>query len=145
MSMHGGLTSGVAVGVAVLCGLSLSASGQTPPVVSVGLIQQDSSDCVNSTVKDDPNRTRGGKIWATRNANGTTNVRIGMTATPNTTYHFNLKCVRKLGDIVTDDDGIGLASFDFQTSSVGSSYSFDMYPDGAATGNKFQSVTVSFP
>ena len=145
MSMYGRVTSGVVVGVAVLCGLSLSASAQTAPVVSVGLIQQDSSDCLNSTVKDDPNRTRGGKIWVTRNSNGTTNVRVGMTVTPNTTYHFYLKCVRQLGDIRTDDDGIGLASFDFQTSSVGSTYAFDMYPEGAPSGNKFQSVTVSFP
>jgi hypothetical protein len=67
-----------------------------------------------------------------------------MTVTPNTTYHFFLKCVRLLGDITTDPEGIGLATFTFQTSDVGSTFAFDMYPEGAPSGNKFQSMTVHF-
>ena len=85
------------------------------------------------------------KIFVTRNSNGTTKVQIGMTVTPKTTYHFFLKCVRQLGDIVTDDEGVGLATFEFSTSSVGSTFAFDMYPEGAPSGNKFQSMTVKFP
>jgi len=113
-------------------------------VKSVSLIQQDGSDCTNTTVKDDPNRTRGGEIWVTRQSDGTTSVQVGMTATPNTTYHFFLKCVRLLGDIRTGDEGSALANFSFQTSSVGSTFGFDMYPEGAPPGNKFQSLTVAF-
>jgi hypothetical protein len=115
-----------------------------PNQVSVSLIQQDSSDCTNTTVKDDPNRTRGGEIWVTHGDGGTTNVRVAMTVTPNTTYHFFLKCVRLLGDIRTDDEGIGMATFSFQTSSTSSTFAFDMYPEGAPAGNKFQSLTVNF-
>lgn len=125
-------------------------SAAAPPAlgsneVSVSLIQQESSDCTNTTVQDDPNRTRGGQIWVTRNSNGTTRVQVGMTVTPKTTYHLFLKCVRQLGDIKTDDEGIGLATFEFATSSVGPTFAFDMYPDGATSGNKFQSLTVKFP
>jgi hypothetical protein len=139
------------VGAAALIGIAARAQvplGKAPPAsneVSVSLIQQDFSDCSNSSVKDDPNRTRGGEIWVTRGSNGITSVRVAMTVSPNTTYHFFLKCVRQLGDIRTDDEGTGMASFDFQTSAVGSTYAFDMYPEGAPAGNKFQSLTVKFP
>jgi len=116
-----------------------------PGGISVSLIRQDSSDCANSTVADDPNRTSGGEVWVTRENNGMTTVQVGMTASPATTYHFYLKCVQQLGDVVTDDDGIGLATFSFPTSAVGSTFAFDMYPEGAPAGNKFQSMTVTFP
>lgn len=112
--------------------------------VQVSLIQQDSSDCSNSTVKDDPNRTKGGVIALHRNSDGTTSVSVSMTVSPNTNYHFYLKCVRALGDIKTDDYGYGSGTFTFQTSSVGNTYGFDMYPDGAPAGNKFQSTQVAF-
>ena len=42
-----------------------------------------------------------------RQQDGTTVVKVGMTVKPDTTYHFFLKCVRLLGDIRTDDEGIG--------------------------------------
>lgn len=145
----------ILVGLAAFSALSISASAQTalspfanperPGGIAVGLIQQDQSDCTNSTVKDDPNRTRGGEIWVTRGSDGTTSVQVAMTVTPNTTYHFYLKCVRQLGDIQTGDEGVGMATFTFQTNSVGSTFAFDMYPEGAPSGNKFQSLTVKFP
>jgi hypothetical protein len=131
-------------GVAILCTASISAFGQSAASGGLSLIQQDFSDCTNTTVKDNPERNTGGEIWVTRNSDGTTFVKVGMTVTPNTTYHFYLKCVRQLGDIKTDDDGIGIASFEFQTSSVGNVFAFDMYPEGAPSGNKFQSLTVLF-
>lgn len=145
--------SAILVGLAAVSASVVSASAQSsaapPPLASnevvVSLIQQDQSDCTNTTVKDDPNRTRGGEIWVTRNSNGVTRVQVGMTVTPNTTYHLFLKCVRQLGDIKTDEEGIGLATFEFTTSSVGAIFAFDMYPDGAPSGNKFQSLTVKFP
>ena len=79
-----------------------------------------------------------------RQQDGTIVVKVGMTVKPDTTYHFFLKCVRLLGDIRTDDEGIGQAVFTFQTNSVGAVFGFDIYPDGAPPGNKFQSVQVGF-
>ena len=38
----------------------------------------------------------------------------------------------------------GFGNFTFQTNEVGATYGFDMYPEGAPLGNKFQSVTVKF-
>jgi hypothetical protein len=83
-------------------------------------------------------------VWVVRNPDATTSVKIAMTVQPDTTYHFFLKCVRLLGDIKTDDEGIGEATFTFQTNSVGGVFAFDMYPEGAPAGNKFQSVQVHF-
>lgn len=133
-----------AIALVTVCAVNMSASAQNAPRDSISFIQQDSSDCTNTTVQDNPNRIVGGEIWVTRNADGTTAVKVGMTATPDTTYHFYLKCVRQLGDIKTDDGGIGIATFDFLTSSVGDTFAFDMYPEGAPSGNKFQSLTVTF-
>lgn len=131
-----------------LSALAQSSSPWTNPAidggVSVALVAQDFSDCTNTTVKDDPNRTRGGEIWIKKNA-GTTTVQVAMTVNPNTTYHLFLKCVRLLGDITTSDEGIGLATFSFKSSEVGSTFAFDMYPEGAPAGNKFQSLTVNLP
>lgn len=108
------------------------------------LVKQDQSDCTNTTVPttDSPNVL--GNLWLTRGDDGNTTVKVAMTVTPNTTYHFFLKCVRQLGDIQTGDEGAGFATFTFPTASVGSTYAFDMYPEGAPPGNKFQSVTVNF-
>ena len=74
----------------------------------------------------------------------TTNVKVGITGTPNTKYHFFLKCVRILGDIQTYDEGVGEGSFSFKTNEIGNVFAFDMYPEGAPTGNKYQSVTVKY-
>ena len=79
-----------------------------------------------------------------RGSDGNTTVKVAMTASPDTTYHFFLKCVRQLGDITTGDEGTGFGNFTFQTNEVGATYGFDMYPEGAPPGNKFQSVTVKF-
>jgi len=116
-----------------------------PPTVEAFLIRQDSSDCTNSNVNaDDPSRI-GGTAWVVRQPDGNTSVKVGITATPNTVYHFFLKCVKALGDIKTEDEGEAIANFEFPTSSVGSVFAFDMYPEGAPSGNKFQSIQVKFP
>jgi hypothetical protein len=52
--------------------------------------------------------------------------------------------VRPLADITTGDEGVAIASFAFSTNLVGAVYGFDMYPEGAPAGNKFQSAQVSF-
>lgn len=107
------------------------------------LVRQDQSDCSNSNVPiNSPNVS--GNLWLVRGNDGTTTVKVAMTVSPNTTYHFYLKCVRQLGDIKTGDEGTGFATFTFPTDTVGPVYAFDMYPEGAPPGNKFQSVTVKF-
>jgi hypothetical protein len=126
-----------------LCGVAavVAASGPaTAQATSVGLVRQDFSDCTNTTV--DPKAPIQGTVWVVRGTDGNTSVKIGMTAQPDTTYHFFLKCVRMLGDIPTDDEGVGRAVFTFPTGSVGAVFAFDMYPEGAPAGNKFQSVQV---
>jgi hypothetical protein len=110
--------------------------------VQVSLIQQDESDCTNTTVKNDPNRTRGGEIFVTKQESSV-DIQIGLTAEPNTTYHVFLKCVTQIGDLVTGDEGAGVATFSIATPT--SPFAFDIYPDGAPSGNKFQSMTVTLP
>jgi hypothetical protein len=138
------------IGAAILSAMALCAGGstaaaqtapQTDKTVVVSLIAQDSSDCTNTTVKDDPNRIRGGEIKVSRQSDATT-VTIAMTANAGTTYHFYLKCVRQLGDIVTDGEGVATAVFTFPNVLTGPVFAFDMYPNGAPAGNKFQSMTV---
>ena len=114
------------------------------PERDVALIRQDQSDCTNSTVPSSNPPDQQGIAFVVRGNNGNTSVKVAMTASPDTTYHFFLKCVRQLGDIKTDDDGIGEAIFSFATSETGATYGFDMYPEGAPSGNKFQSMTVKF-
>jgi hypothetical protein len=110
----------------------------------VYLVRQDQSDCTNTTVPSGDSPNVGGNLWLTRDSSGNTTVKVAITASPDTTYLFNLKCVKQLGTITTGDEGEGIASFTFPTNSVGATYGFDMYPNGAPAGNKFQSATVNF-
>jgi len=119
------------------------AAAQT--ATSVSLVLQDFSDCTNANVKDNGGGAPGGTVNILRNTDGTTSLKIGMSAVPSTTYHFFLKCVRLLGDIKTDEDGIGEAIFTLPAGAVGQVFAFDSYPEGAPAGNKFQSVQVHLP
>lgn len=113
--------------------------------VEATLVRQDQSDCTNSNVSaNDPDKDRG-IVIVNRLSDGTTQVKVGMTVRPNTTYHFFLKCVRELGTIVTDDEGEGHAAFSFRTGEVGNVYGFDMYPTGPGLIDKYQSVQVRMP
>lgn len=134
--------------------VSLAASAQNLPKPSVPLegpnvevymIRQNSSDCNNSNVNANNPSLIGGTAWVVRQDSGNTTVKVAITASPNTSYDFYLKCVKQLGTIVTQDEGEGVGLFEFVTSSVGSVYGFDMYPNGAPPGNVFQSVQVKFP
>jgi hypothetical protein len=120
------------------------ASAQVSPSVEVYLVRQDSSDCTNSTVSNADSPQVSGEIVVVRNSDGTTSVKVAMTASPNTTYHFYLKCVRQIGDVVTGDESVGIQVFSFPTNLTGNVFAFDGYPDGAPSGNKFQSVQVVF-
>jgi hypothetical protein len=126
---------------AMLASAGLAAWAQQGEPVEVVLVQQDQSDCQNSNVPPDPIEP-GGIVVVLRNTDGTTAVKVAMTAKPNTKYHFYLKCVRPLGDIQTGEEGTGEGLFTFRTNETGSVFGFDMYPDGAPAGNKFQSAQV---
>jgi len=133
---------------------SVSAPAQTgnglggspnPNQLEVFLVRQDFSDCSNGNVSGQNPSLIGGTVWISRGSDGITRLKVAMTASANTTYHFFLKCVRLLGDITTQDEGEAGATFEFATNSVGNEYGFDMYPEGAPLGNKYQSVQVKFP
>jgi hypothetical protein len=130
--------------------LSGPASGQSPPAASdpngrvTYLIRQDQSDCSNGNVSDQDPSMIGGAVWVVRGSDGKTTVKVAITGTANTTYHFFLKCVRILGDITTWDEGEGNGVFSFTTNEVGNVFAFDMYPEGAPSGNKYQSVQVKY-
>ena len=110
----------------------------------VYLVRQDQSDCTNSNVPNVDSPLVGGNVWVTRLHDGNTSAKVAMTAKPSTTYHFFLKCVRQLTDITTDDEGVANVSLVFPTNLVGTVYGFDMYPEGAPAGNKYQSAQVAF-
>jgi hypothetical protein len=116
--------------------------GGNPAGTEVQLIRQDSSDCQNSNVNTNDPSLIGGSAVVARGQDGNTTVYVTITAQPNTTYHFFLKCVRQLGDIRTGGEGEGNATFQFPTNAVGAVFGFDMYPEGAPAGNKYQSVQV---
>lgn len=129
---------------------SLSALAQLPPKPvdpnerEVYLVRQDKSDCTNSDVPNVNSPLVAGNVWVTRLRDGNTSVKVAMTAKPSTTYHFFLKCVRQLADIKTDEEGVANVSLVFPTNLVGAAYAFDMYPEGAPAGSRFQSAQVSF-
>ena len=110
-------------------------------VTSVSMILQDFSDCTNANVPTPAN----GTVFIVRNTDGSVNLKVAITVQPDTTYHFYLKCVRQLGDITTGDEGVGGASFTLPPGTVGNVFAFDMYPEGAPAGNKYQSIQVRLP
>lgn len=138
------LTRSLALSVALAPVTFGPALPQTPASLAVPMLRQDFSDCSNSNVSDNDPSFIGGAVVVSRDANGTTHVKVGITAEGNATYHFFLKCVRILGDVVTGEEGVGENAFDFPTNSVGDVYAFDMYPEGAPVGNKYQSMQVKF-
>jgi hypothetical protein len=121
-----------------------SAFAQEVDVRDVSLVRQDFSDCANADVSAADTSLVAGAASVQRRPDGSTVIRVDLTAEPNTTYHFFLKCFRQLGDLTTGADGSGTASFRFQTNETGDIFAFDMYPKDAPLGNKFQSVQVNF-
>jgi hypothetical protein len=136
-----------AVGAALAA--NISALAQLPQPIDpnqrqVYLVRKDQADCTNSDVPNVDSPLVAGNVWVTRLQDGNTSVKVAMTAKPNTTYRFFLKCVRPLVDITTDDEGIANVAFAFRTDLVGAVYAFDMYPEPAPPGSKLQSAQVSF-
>ena len=111
------------------------------PSVHVALVRRDFSDCLNSDVHaNGAGQSAGGSLVVTRKdaENFRVDVRLE-TCVPNTRYQFFLKCHRILGAVVTDSAGAGTGSFTFGAQEVGPRWAFDMYPEGAPLGNKYQS------
>jgi hypothetical protein len=135
---------GVVAAALLPAAAQLSPPPSDPNQRQVYLVRKDQSDCTNSDVPNVDSPLVTGNVWVTRLHDGNTSVKVALTARPATTYRFFLKCVRPLADITTDDEGVGIASFAFPTSLVGAVYAFDMFPEGAPPGNKFQSAQVSF-
>jgi len=109
----------------------------------VVLVSQDTSDCAGGDVPDDL-LLAGGMLWVTQRTDGNTSVKLAMTGKPNTTYHVAVKCVRPLGDVTTDDDGVANSTFAFPTNLVDPIYSFELTPQPAGAGDKYQSAQVKF-
>ncbi len=108
------------------------------------LVRQDFSDCGNNDVSIGGDYSRvGGAVTIVQTSTGATTVIVNITSgTPNTAYTIFRKCYYGLGQVLTNDGGHGSASFSIQAG-VGDTFTFDMYPDGAPLGNKFQSVRIT--
>jgi hypothetical protein len=141
---------GSVVAAAVALGLvgSLGASAQSLPQIDqegwAYLVRQDMSDCDNQNVNaSDPSLIKG-TVGLVKNQDGSMLAKVGITGTPNTRYNFYLKCVRQLGTIQTYDEGAGEGLFMIPPGTARNIITFDMYPDGAPGGNKFQSTQATF-
>jgi hypothetical protein len=98
-----------AIGSAFAAQLSALAQIWTPPVDpnqrEVYLVRKDSPTVPTAACPMSIRRSSG-NVWLTRQHDGNTSVKVAITATPNTTYHFFLKCVRHLTDITTDEEAV---------------------------------------
>jgi hypothetical protein len=132
-------------GVWLVC-LPIDVSAPPPPPPAVGtaiLVRRDFSDCGNSDVTAARGAEHGGTVTVLRQPSSFSATVTLDHGTPDTSYHFFLKCVAYLGNVVTDASGRGTATFEFASSLVGSRIAFDMYPPGAPRGNKFLSTPLT--
>jgi len=143
--------SSIWLGAAMLVATTIATTAQyivqrptDPNQREVVLVRQDTSDCSGRDVPNVESPSVSGTIWATRLFDGNTGVKVALTAKPNTTYHVSLKCVRSIGDVKTDDEGIGNLSLVFPTNLAGAEYSFELAPDNAPAGSRYQSSQISF-
>ncbi|BAZ08250.1 hypothetical protein NIES4071_00550 [Calothrix sp. NIES-4071] len=127
---------------------SRTATGRGSTSIKVSLIRQDSSDCVNSDVtkKSGSHHNVGGFIHLNKNPHdGELQMKVSLTnGTPNTKYNVFLKCKQQIGYVYTNKKGVVSAYLSAPLSIVPPVFAFDMYPDGAPSGNKFQSVQVKY-
>jgi hypothetical protein len=137
-----GVTALVAINAATLA-QTVTQSLQDANQKQVFLVRKDTAECSGSDVPNVDSPLVGGNVVVARLSDGTTRAEVAMTAKPNTTYQ-SLKCVRRLGDITTDDEGVAIVSFTYPTNAVGNTYAFEMQPEGAPPGNRYQSAQVAF-
>lgn len=128
--------------------LALGFSGialATSKDAKVDLIRLDSSDCINSNVTPASGKV-GGFISIHEKQDKIVFVNVHLkTGTPNTKYNIFLKCKQQIGTLYTNKKGFADAEFKVSKDIVPSVFAFDMYPDGAPLGNKYQSVQVQIP
>jgi hypothetical protein len=134
-----------AIVLALACAFPGAATAEPKVQTLTYSVKQDASDCNNGNVSVAPPAVVGGEATVTRRDDDKTEVNVRLTnVAPNTTYHLFLKCQYMLGDIKTDSSGKGNNTFFFSTGNTAPVFAFDMYPEGAPPGNKYQSVQVSF-
>lgn len=112
---------------------------------TVYLVRQDFSNCTNDNVGASSSNVSGA-VTVFHMQSGPAKAVVSLIegkAAPSTAYHFFHKCVRILGDIRTDGSGGGAAIFDLSPEH-GDVVTFDMYPEGAPAGKKYQSVRMTF-
>jgi hypothetical protein len=139
------------VGMTAVVATSMAALAQIPVLgpqdanqKQVFLVRKDTAECSGSDVPNVDSPLVGGNVVVTRLTDGTTSLEVAMTAKPNTTYQFFLKCVRVLGNITTDEEGVAIVTFAYPTNSVGNAYAFEVHPEGAPPGNRYRSAQVAF-
>src|ERR1700686_278112 len=102
-----GFTGFAAIVIASVAALAAPPPPPPPPPpgqTDVYLVRQDFSDCTNTNVPNVDSPLVGGIVWLSRGNDGNTTVKVALTASPNTTYHFFLKCVRQIGDVMTGEE-----------------------------------------
>jgi hypothetical protein len=108
------------------------------------IVRRDFSNCTNDDVKASPSTVGGAvSVFRLRDNTAVSVVRL-FGVSPGINYQFFHKCDRELGMIASDARGFGSASFPIGVGTSESVLTFDMYPQGAPAGNKFQSVKMSF-
>ncbi|AFY32852.1 hypothetical protein [Calothrix sp. PCC 7507] len=132
----------------IISALALAIAFSGPALATskkVDLVRLDSSDCTNSNVTPASGPVGGFiSVHAKKDRELVVNVHI-KTGTPNTKYNIFLKCKQQIGTLYTNKKGLADAEFKVSKDIVPSVFAFDMYPDGAPLGNKFQSVQVQVP
>ena len=132
-------------GGAILLNLTSAQAQVANSIATVNIFKQDYSDCTNSDV---PNTTSSstvtGYIYVIKSEfDGKLFAEVHLNkGTPNTKYNIFLKCKQKIGELSTDNNGVGAVVVMAPLNIVPAVFAFDMYPDGAPLGNKFQSVQV---
>lgn len=115
--------------------------------VKLAWVRQDFSDCSNSDVTTSNPSLVSGFVNVHTEPDGSLIVLSHLrSGTPETAYHVFVKCIGYLGELYTDSSGVGSAVFTIPpgtASGIGPVFAFDMYPDGAPLGDKFQSVRVN--
>lgn len=105
-------------------------------LIAAASVAQAQSTTFQLVSEANPQRV-GGQIVATRKADGTTTIAVSVEhGMAGTTYRLFLKGVRALGDLPTNAQGAGTASFTLAKGEGGDSPTFEMYPLETA----FQSV-----
>src|SRR5262245_28226044 len=87
----------VLAGAAMLSLPETPSQAQEPISQNVNLVRQDESDCSNSNDPRGDSPNVGGDVLVHRGSDDNTTVKVAITASANTTYHFFLKCVKQLG------------------------------------------------